>query len=1130
MADLANLAVRVTSTGIEVTHRELQKLGQSAAAAERQTDNLGKTTTATSGVFSRFAGILSAAGIGLAARQLADYTDTMAKMKGQLGLVTSSHEELNSVYQRALALANETGQSLETTVQLYAKLSRATQDLGLSQDQLFTVTKAINQAFVVSGATAQESSAAMLQLSQGMASGVLRGEELNSVMENGPRLARALADGLGVSIGELRRMGAEGELTAQKVAGALLKMSGSISSEFDQMPMTVGRAIQEIQNNLLDLFGKTDAKPLIKSLQDFGATIKDPSVIEGLGRLAAGFMDVLNVAAKAAAVLPGLTKFLAEGLAAAVGGPAADDMDRMATRIQTLTNQLNLFKQAGAENDPQARKLAEELKKLNAVYDLQLGLINSTSKAHAAGAAATGAASKATSDYKTTLDAANKLLNSTSTGTNKLTDAQKKLLREQEAARKALAQQKAGLQDYIGDLEFEVKISKESAREQEILTAQRKYGTVATSESEEAIRRLVGTLYDQQEAARAAKEEQDRMARAVEDAAQASAKAAEDAMKPWNDALQDMASNVDSTFVQGWNDALGGASDGFDNFVSNTWDSFKNLMANMLHLAITRPIVMQISAAMGGMVPGGAAMAGVAPGGVTPSSIASGGLSSLATGITAAGKGLYSALGTLTNDLGLFKVSNAFNAKALSTSGLSMAADFGGGLVGKFAGDKVFGETSGIGATVGGIAGSALIPIPGLGAAIGSFIGTGLEKAAQKLFGQKNDGNNRGMADFDLAAGTVSARGVGKSYAQESVDAAQSLAEQVKAFSDSIGGSNLKANITVSGKEGILYGGKSFGKDSESFFQQAFKDVVEASDKVNERLKPLIIGFNGTAEEIAAFATGLITLDTNVGGISDSMLALIQNAKGTAAEIVQFSQAVVSISQQAGINTVTNAIKEFTTVAPTAATAYRDHTAVLMEQIANFDGSAESASKLNNLLIENKTAAYEFAMAIQTIGQQFGMLAADQAEYIRQSVLTADQLREARTKERDALRETLGTLTDPQEADKAAKSILELNRQIFDSLDQSAKVSRAEEFAGIAESTNATLQGLVQGTLTGLQTTQEDINTRTMAMLDSAADKYQQAADTQLTAAGKLDAAINTLVNNGITVQIVNANGTEVVA
>ncbi len=1130
----------------------MDAFGQAANGPSRSLMALAKAnevaSTAAVGFAKNYGGMIATVGSGaivLAAIKLTDYTDRMAKMQGQLKLVTGSQEELNAVYGRALTLANETGQSLEATVNLYARMARATEDLNLSQNDLFTITKAINQSFVVSGATAAEASSAMLQLSQGMASGVLRGEELNAVMESSPRLARLLADGLGVGIGELRRMGAEGELTSEKVTNAIKLMAGSVDSEFQQMPMTIGRATQEIKNNLLDAFGAADSGPAVKAIKAMNSALADPAMKKNLKDLGSMSIEAgIGVASLTASLINlAATTFTAigDGIAFLIDkarglGAFKDDLDRLGetatgeniskttSRIAELKDEIVRFS-AGGERFAGAVIAAEaELK------GLESQLKSAT--------ASTGTTTGATANYKARLDAAGKSINNTTEGLIKLASGTNKQTEGSAKAQKAV-------QGMITALDFETKQLKVNALQQAINTAVQKAGTTATAAEIEQIKSKTAALFiqtttleaeaDAQEDARARSAASQAQAagdaaKAAEDMATAATKASEDAMKPWNDALTDMASSIDTGFTQAWRDAFSGTEDGFKNFAGNLKDSFLNLLANMAHLAITRPIAMQFSAALGGLVPG-AASGGVSGATAGASSLTSG-LSSLTSGITAAGKGLYSSLGTITNDLGLFKTSNAFNAKAAATTGWSMAGDFAGGMIGGYAGSKVFGETSGVGASIGAIAGSALIGVPVLGAAIGSFVGTAIESGLGKAFGyggNNNDGKNVARADFDFSTGTFG-KGAGsgnswkKGEGREQADFVDQLMGQLSVFGDAIGGSTLKGGITADSGGKLSFNGKAFS-DANQLLAYGFGQIVAASDKVSDRLKPLIANFSGSAEEIAVFTTGLVALDVSAGGISDTLLTLIQNASGTAAEIVQFSQAIVSISQQAGINSVTNAIKEFSAVAPTVATAYRDHSAALLEQIRNFDGSAASASNLNNLLIENKTAAYQFAMAIQTIGQQIGIVAADQAEYIRQSVLTADQLRTARVAERDSLSAMLASMTDPQEIDKASKSILDLNRKIFDSLAENEKLRRSEEFASYAEQTNVVAQGLLQGALTGLQSSQEDINIRIIDMLDSAADKQQQAANTNLAASGAnqdasqtFSEAVNNLVTNGITI------------
>jgi len=367
MADSTErLLVRIDAT-TEQLRRELAKADQAVKATQsgisQTMAKIDKSFESLKRQFSGLGAAISGIGIGLAMREIIQASDKMAGLRGQLGLVTDSQEELNAVYARALKLANETGQATESTVNLYARLARSTEELGLSQDELFTITKAINQSFVVSGASATEASAAILQLSQGMASGVLRGEELNSVMENSPRLARALADGLGVTIGHLRAMGKEGELTAEKVTTALMQTADTINDEFQTMPMTIGRVWQTMSNDIDNALGSVDASPLINSVEELRSVISDPNFQASIVALSQALLDVVAASASALSGLVQFTKFVGEEMARQIGGAAADDLAGLTAEYDALADKIKKFGSLVGDN-----KLAEWNSELADLY------------------------------------------------------------------------------------------------------------------------------------------------------------------------------------------------------------------------------------------------------------------------------------------------------------------------------------------------------------------------------------------------------------------------------------------------------------------------------------------------------------------------------------------------------------------------------------------------------------------------------------------------------------------------------------------------------------------------------------------------------------------------------------------
>jgi len=188
-------------------------------------------------------------------RGMIKYSDTWSNLNAQLKIVSKTTEEYTTAQKELYSIAQASRTSLEGVTTLYAKLARSTEDANISQSELLDITETVSKAMTVSGASTIEANSALLQFSQGMASGILRGEELNSVMENTPRLAIAMADGLGVTIGELRELGKAGKLTTEVVLGAVKGQADVINQEFKQIPITVGQAMTNLNNSMIAVVG-----------------------------------------------------------------------------------------------------------------------------------------------------------------------------------------------------------------------------------------------------------------------------------------------------------------------------------------------------------------------------------------------------------------------------------------------------------------------------------------------------------------------------------------------------------------------------------------------------------------------------------------------------------------------------------------------------------------------------------------------------------------------------------------------------------------------------------------------------------------------------------------------------------
>lgn len=192
------------------------------------------------------------AGIGLA--QIIQMSDAYAKFTAQLRLASTSAREYAAAYGDVKRIATTSQQGLQETGVLYARIANGTRELGTSQKQVAAITETVNMALKVSGATTQESASAQLQLSQAFASGTLRGEEFNAVNEAAPRLMLALADGIGVPVGALKKMASEGEITSQIMADVLPKALSQLREEAKQVE-TIGGAFTVLKNNLMEFVG-----------------------------------------------------------------------------------------------------------------------------------------------------------------------------------------------------------------------------------------------------------------------------------------------------------------------------------------------------------------------------------------------------------------------------------------------------------------------------------------------------------------------------------------------------------------------------------------------------------------------------------------------------------------------------------------------------------------------------------------------------------------------------------------------------------------------------------------------------------------------------------------------------------
>lgn len=319
---VTNVGIKLTLDGAQQAEAGLRRVQGGMAA-------LGNTAESVRGAMQQLAGAF--AGV-VSVRAFVQAADAVTTLQNQLKLATGSTQAATQAYGQLFEIAQRSRVSFTELGGTFATIARATESLGLSQQQLLGVTEAIGNAITVSGSSAAASQAALVQLGQGLAAGALRGEELNSILEQTPRLARALADGLGVSVGQLRKLGEEGKLTAEAVIAALQSQAGTLAREVQDSVVTVGQAFTQVQNSATVLVGEIDRvsgssttlagalQAASDSLDNISRAFKD---VNTQGQQVNVFADAIAVVFETVAVLGVNVAYVIKQIGVELGGLAA---------------------------------------------------------------------------------------------------------------------------------------------------------------------------------------------------------------------------------------------------------------------------------------------------------------------------------------------------------------------------------------------------------------------------------------------------------------------------------------------------------------------------------------------------------------------------------------------------------------------------------------------------------------------------------------------------------------------------------------------------------------------------------------------------------------------------------------
>ncbi len=327
----------------------LRILGENktGAAFNKFKKDINSTQSALSNLRNQ---IIAAFGV----RELVRAGDTFVNLQNRMGALTGTAEGTANAMAHMKRIANESRSDFDSVGDLFAKITFATKEMGLSQQEVADATQTVANTFIISGASAIEASNASRQLAQGLASGTLRGDELNSVMEQNSALAELLAQGLGVSTGKLREMGAAGKITAENILPTLINATADTSKTVADMNMTIGQAINALKTQFTTLVGDFN-----NSTNAFG------NVANGINFLAQNMeLLIIPITALAVSAIPSMVIALNTLKVAILTNPIGLLATGFAALVSVLMIANKNSKEYGTTLDDLTASRVEQVKKL----------------------------------------------------------------------------------------------------------------------------------------------------------------------------------------------------------------------------------------------------------------------------------------------------------------------------------------------------------------------------------------------------------------------------------------------------------------------------------------------------------------------------------------------------------------------------------------------------------------------------------------------------------------------------------------------------------------------------------------------------------------------------------------------
>ncbi|WP_457794751.1 tape measure protein [Acinetobacter baumannii] len=318
MAQESRLVIVIDSQNAE---RNARNLGNELDSIERKGDFATKSMDGLSVATRELAGYM--AGLVTVSAAISKM-DTYTGLQNRLKLVTNNQVELNKATEDTFRIAQKTYSAWDSVLQVYQRFSDNAKTLNLTMDDTARLTETVSKAVAISGASAEAADAALVQFGQALASGTLRGEELNSVMEQTPALAKAIAQGMGITVGELRSVAAEGKITSQEIVKALKNVQDEVDALFAKTDITIGQSLTLLNNEITKFVGEAGkgsgaAQVLAGSVQTLASNldlIADGALVVGIGYITRAILM------KSAAIKEGMASTLASRQASVLNAQA----------------------------------------------------------------------------------------------------------------------------------------------------------------------------------------------------------------------------------------------------------------------------------------------------------------------------------------------------------------------------------------------------------------------------------------------------------------------------------------------------------------------------------------------------------------------------------------------------------------------------------------------------------------------------------------------------------------------------------------------------------------------------------------------------------------------------------------